>query len=241
MTPVTQFNFIDLCAGCGGLSLGLMNSGWEGLFAVEKDKDAFSTLQHNLVKDDGDDGWFKWPEWLPKKAISLESLLSKHEDDLKRNRGRVALLAGGPPCQGFSSIGRRLVHDPRNQVFKNYVKLVELLQPKAVLMENVRGILHPFKGDGPDQELEKPPIYADLIKGALNVLDYEVWYSVVHARDYGVPQTRPRFILVGVRREGRKHLANLKPFSTLQACRLAFFAGKSWAWSRSRQEKPCPT
>ena len=221
MNSATPFNFIDLCAGCGGLSLGLMNAGWEGLFAVEKDKDAFSTLQQNLVKD-GEDGRFKWPAWLPQKAISLESLLSNHEDNLKKHRGRVTLLAGGPPCQGFSSVGRRLAHDPRNQVFKNYIKLVELLQPKAVLMENVRGILHPFKSDAPG----KPPIYADLIKSALHELDYEVWYAIVHSKDYGVPQTRPRFILVGIRREGRKHLASLKPFDILQSSRIEFLRRK---------------
>lgn len=224
MSPAATFNFIDLCAGCGGLSLGLMNSGWEGLFAVEKEKDAFSTLHHNLVGN-GAGGWFKWPDWLPREAISIESLLSKHEAELKRHRGRVTLLAGGPPCQGFSSVGRRLAHDPRNQVFKNYVKLVELLQPKAVLMENVRGILHPFREE--TKKSEKPPIYADLIKTALHELDYEVWYAIVHSRDYGVPQTRPRFILVGVRREGRKQLPSLKPFEMLEALRQDFLKGKS--------------
>lgn len=221
MTPLRKFNFIDLCAGCGGLSLGLMNAGWEGIFAVEKNTDAFSTLQHNLVKDAKNSGWFEWPEWLPKKAIPLESLLSEHEGELHEHRDRVTLLAGGPPCQGFSSIGRRLAHDPRNQVFRNYIKLVEILQPKVVLMENVRGILHPFKSDGANDSPEKNPIYADLIKTALDDLDYEVWYSIVRAKDYGVPQTRPRFILVGVRREGR-NLSALKPFATLQSCRPEF-------------------
>jgi len=226
MQATSSFNFIDLCAGCGGLSLGLMNAGWEGLFAVEKEKDAFSTLQHNLAKD-GAGSWFKWPTWLPKKAISIESLLSDHEANLKQHRGHVTLLAGGPPCQGFSSIGRRLAHDPRNQVFKNYVKLVELLEPKAVLMENVRGILHPFKGDPASKKSEKPPIYADLIKSALDELGYEVWYAIVHSKDYGVPQTRPRFILVGIRREGRKQLAELKPFEILENLRPAFLKKKS--------------
>jgi DNA (cytosine-5)-methyltransferase 1 len=225
MKSGNTFNFIDLCAGCGGLSLGLMNAGWEGLFAVEKEKDAYSTLHHNLVKD-GVGGWFKWPEWLAREAISLESLISKHESNLKRHRGRIKLLAGGPPCQGFSSVGRRLAHDPRNQVFKNYVKLVEALQPKAVLMENVRGILHPFKGDPSPKKAEKQSIYADLIKTALDELDYEVWYAIVHSRDYGVPQTRPRFILVGIRREGRKHLAALRPFEILESLRPQFLKRK---------------
>jgi len=219
-------NFIDLCAGCGGLSLGLMNAGWEGLFAVEKDQDAFETLQDNLVNRGGDVS-FKWPEWLPRKALSLESLLSNYEANLKGLRGKLALLAGGPPCQGFSSVGRRLAHDPRNQVFRNYIKLVELLQPNTVLMENVRGILQPFKSDAK----EKPPAYADLIKNALNELDYEVWYSIVHSKDYGVPQTRPRFILVGVRRGGRKDLVSLRPFDILKKSRIDFLQGKKLSCS----------
>ena len=90
--PKHPFTFIDLCAGCGGLSLGLMNAGWEGLFAVEKDSFAFSTLNHNLIATN----WFKWPTWLPKQPLSLEDLVSKHEADLKQLRGHVSLLAGGP-------------------------------------------------------------------------------------------------------------------------------------------------
>src|SRR5437762_8467175 len=125
-------NFIDLCAGCGGLSLGLLNAGWRGLFAVDKNPLAFSTLSFNLLQPDG--LHFDWPDWLPKQPISLESLISTHEMDLKKLRGKVDLLAGGPPCQGFSSYGRRVRRDPRNRVFKPYLKLVELLKPRLVLM-----------------------------------------------------------------------------------------------------------
>ena len=226
MKSGNPFIFVDLCAGCGGLSLGLMAAGWEGLFAVEKDSLAFSTLKHNLVENGS--GWFEWPAWLPKEPTSIEKLLAKYEAELQQLRGKVRLLAGGPPCQGFSSIGRRLAHDPRNQVFKHYLKLVEILQPTAVLMENVRGILHPFtksnskSANNPD----KPPIYADLIKSSLDALDYEVWPSVIHAKNYGVPQTRPRFILIGVRRAGRKSLAELKPFDILERIRPGFLKKK---------------
>lgn len=226
MKPAHQFTFVDLCAGCGGLSLGLMNAGWEGLFAVEKDPLAFSTLKHNLV--DNGSAYFKWPRWLPKEPTSLEDLLSKYGLELRQMRGQVRLLTGGPPCQGFSSVGRRLAHDPRNQVFKHYLKLVEILQPKAVLMENVRGILHPFtkSSSASAENADQPPIYADLIKTSLDDLDYEVWPAIVHAKDYGVPQTRPRFILIGVQRAGRKTLAALKPFAILEKLRPAFLKRK---------------
>ncbi|MGO9199097.1 MAG: DNA cytosine methyltransferase [Limisphaerales bacterium] len=222
----TATSFIDLCAGCGGLSLGLMAAGWRGLFAVEKDALAFSTLKHNLIE--GSQVRFKWPAWLPREAISIEALLSNHEKDLQALCGTVQLLAGGPPCQGFSSIGRRLAHDPRNQVFKHYVKLVKLLEPGAVLMENVRGILHPFTKSisASTSESDKSPIYADLIKEALDALDYHVWPAIIHAKDYGIPQTRPRFILIGLRREGRAELAALDPFTTMQRLRPIFLLRK---------------
>jgi len=143
--PPKKKTFIDLCAGCGGLSLGLMEAGWRGLFAVEKNDLAFKTLSHNLIS--GNNFKFDWPGWLPKKPISIESLLSSHKGNLFSLRGQVSLLAGGPPCQGFSTVGKRVAHDPRNQVFRHYMKLVTILEPDAVLMENVRGILYRFKTD----------------------------------------------------------------------------------------------
>ncbi len=128
--------FVDLCAGCGGLSLGLMNAGWKGLFAVEKNGDAFKTLKFNLLGTRQTK--FSWPSWLPQTELALEDLTEKYAANLTALRGQVDLLAGGPPCQGFSTFGRRRAHDPRNQVFRQYLKVVEFLQPKMVLME-IRG------------------------------------------------------------------------------------------------------
>src|SRR5688500_7201886 len=95
--------FIDLYAGCGGLSLGLMNAGWHGLFAVERDAFAFNSLEYNLINRGSSKTTFRWPDWLPKQAMSLEELLRRYPDRLTELRGKVTLLAGGPPCQGFSS------------------------------------------------------------------------------------------------------------------------------------------
>lgn len=190
--------FVDLCAGCGGLSLGLMSAGWRGVFAVEKNADAFKTLKFNLLCKK--DKKFYWPDWLPEKEISLEELTENHAAELKGLRGKIDLLAGGPPCQGFSTFGRRNASDPRNQVFRHYLKVVELLQPKMVLMENVKGILCPFKGtDAPKDENGQPLVYAEIIKRALHD-EYEVSSRILHAKDYGVPQNRPRYILVGIKK-----------------------------------------
>src|SRR5688572_5545192 len=104
----SEVRFIDLFAGCGGLSLGLMTAGWTGLFGVECQADAFRTLVHNL---DGDNPRspvrYQWPTWLEKKPWFVSELISKHQSELLALRGQVGAIVGGPPCQGFSTAGRR--------------------------------------------------------------------------------------------------------------------------------------
>ena len=100
-----QHTFIDLFAGCGGLSLGLKKAGWQGLFAIEKTADAFLTLKHNLVNKSVV-APFLWPEWLPCVSMTTSELIKDYSKQLKKLRGKVDLIAGGPPCQGFSFAGR---------------------------------------------------------------------------------------------------------------------------------------
>ena len=135
--------FIDAFAGCGGLSLGLMQAGWTGRFAIERDKFAFATLKANLLAKDSPHKYV-WPRWLPKEPIGIVDFLSKYREQLAAFAGTVDVLVGGPPCQGFSSAGRRKHDDPRNQLFASYLKLVDLIKPKAVLIENVRGFTLDF-------------------------------------------------------------------------------------------------
>ena len=97
--------YIDLFSGCGGLSLGLGRAGWEGVFAVEKDEMAFKTFAHNLI--DNEKSHFNWPEWLPKEATTIQDLISNYSEELSKLNGKIDLIAGGPPCQGFSLAGRR--------------------------------------------------------------------------------------------------------------------------------------
>ena len=131
---------IDLFAGCGGLSLGLYQAGWKGLFAIEKNAFAFDTLKHNLIDKKHH---FDWPDWLPQTNHDINEVLENFENQLKSLRGTVDLVAGGPPCQGFSTANRhqKEVDDPRNKLFFQYIRFVEVLKPKVVLIENVRGIL----------------------------------------------------------------------------------------------------
>lgn len=225
-TKRPERHFIDLCAGCGGLSLGLLQSGWRGLFAVEKDKLAFATLSFNLLQKKRTQ--YDWPNWLPKSPLSLQSLLSKYKSQLKKLRGHVDLLAGGPPCQGFSTVGKRLPKDPRNQIFKHYLKLVKLTRPTMVLMENVRGILFPFpKGKSRRGQKTKVLSHAELIKELLEKrLGYNVWYGIVHAMDFGVPQTRPRFILIGVHKSRKGINSDANPLELLKKLRPHFLREK---------------
>ena len=190
--------FIDVFAGCGGLSLGLMKAGWQGLFAVERDRHAFSTLTHNLRHSSHDGLKFDWPDWLPDKPASLEDILKDNALRLGALKDCVKLLVGGPPCQGFSMLGKRRASDPRNQAFRSYIRLVELIAPRIVLIENVRGIASAF------ESAEHPLCYSDMIIKELEGHGYKVWSEVVMAADYGVPQLRPRFIIVGLRTKTKK-------------------------------------
>ena len=139
----TLNTFIDLFSGCGGLSLGLLMAGWNGLFSVEKSKDAFSTFKANLCG--GGRYRFLWPEWLPCEAMTTSNLITNYQAQLKSLRGHVDLIAGGPPCQGFSMAGLRSNDDPRNRLSEEYIEIVRLVEPKYLLLENVRGFQHPFQ------------------------------------------------------------------------------------------------
>jgi DNA (cytosine-5)-methyltransferase 1 len=106
------FYYIDLFAGCGGLSLGLHNAKWKGLFAIEKSEDAFETLKYNLVDKKKH---FDWPTWLEIRNHNIDEVLKEKTGELKELEGKIDLVAGGPPCQGFSTAGKREEHDERNQ------------------------------------------------------------------------------------------------------------------------------
>lgn len=109
--------YVDLFAGCGGTSLGLHKAGLKGLFAIEKNPDAFSTLKYNLIDTHKH---FQWPDWLPEKNWDINSLLSKRGKELRKLRGHVDLVVGGPPCQGFSLVGERRASDKRNK-FNSFI------------------------------------------------------------------------------------------------------------------------
>ncbi len=214
MNHTTEATFIDLFAGCGGLSLGLIQAGWKGLFAIEKEKYAFGTLKFNLLEQKHG---FKWPEWLPCEPMTVSSLLKKYSNQLSKLQGKVDLIAGGPPCQGFSTAGRRNPNDPRNELVKEYLKIVSIVQPKILLIENVRGFKAPFV-----RENGSKVVYSDCVVKMLQKLGYTPFHKIVNAASFGVPQKRERFIMIAIH---KKHKVS-DPFVVLQKLIPNFRASK---------------
>ena len=127
-----KLTFIDLFAGAGGLSLGFCEAGFIGEIAIEKNKDAFSTLKHNLIDND----YFNWPQWLPQSELDIVEVLEKYKEKLQTLNGKIDVVVGGPPCQGFSMAGRRDHSDFRNTMVTKYIEFVECVKPKYILLEN---------------------------------------------------------------------------------------------------------
>ena len=212
--------FIDLFAGCGGLSLGLMNAGLSGVFAIEKNQDAFATLIHNLNNKKRNNGYC-WPNWLPQKEMTTSELLAKYVSHLKKLRGKVDVIAGGPPCQGFSFAGLRNPKDPRNLLTEEYIQVVSLIRPKFLLLENVKGFKTAFKNEGP---VDHRP-YSEYVFERLVSLQpgYKIFSKIVYASDFSIPQHRPRFVMFGIREDiakkiGLMNYSNDKFFEMLEQC-----------------------
>lgn len=213
-------NFVDVFAGCGGLSLGLMQAGWNGLFAIEQDSNAFETLKANLI-DDGSKFRFSWPQWLPISPLNASAVLTDYRKELSTLAGSVDLLAGGPPCQGFSCAGRRDPNDPRNQLIKTYLEIVAILQPTIVLIENVRGITADFEDStSPNGTIN----YAEWLTTALGH-EYKVSSKMVDTSEFGVPQRRHRYFVVGVKKKSVP--TDLEcPFTEIEGNRFRFLKAK---------------
>lgn len=225
-----QPTYIDLFAGCGGLSLGLHNAGWKGLFAIEKSPDAFKTLKHNLIDNKNH---FNWPSWLPKENFEIDTAIKFHRANLEKLKNKVDLVAGGPPCQGFSMAGRRNENDQRNKLIKSYIDFIKIIKPKVLFFENVKGFTMEFK-----KNKDKGKEYSSYVENALNRAGYYVKGELINFGEYGIPQKRTRFILVGV----RKDLANASIelaeyfFKTIKENRHFFLSNKNLTINTNLQD-----
>lgn len=173
MIWIAYMRFIDVFAGCGGLSLGLLKAGHQGVFAVERNATAFETLRHNLI--DGEKFKFDWPRWLPKKAMSCEDFLAGYGHEALSLNGSIDIMVGGPPCQGFSLAGKRDPNDPRNKMADHYLELVKKIKPRYIVIENVSGFNSKFTFECATQQQPKSaPSYAEFICEQLVLLGYKV-------------------------------------------------------------------
>ena len=168
-----KYNVLDLFCGCGGLSLGFENAGFNVLLGIDMWEDALVTYRRNHKNGNT-------------LCADLASL-PVEEVDKAINHENVDVIIGGPPCQGFSIAGKRIVDDDRNKLYKSFVRMVAYFKPKAFVLENVPNILS--IGEGAVREA--------IIKD-FSELGYKVTYKVLLAADYGVPQNRRRAIFVGM-------------------------------------------
>jgi DNA (cytosine-5)-methyltransferase 1 len=231
----TKKTYIDLFAGCGGLSLGLNQSGWKGLFAIEKSPYAFATLKHNLIDNLNH---FNWPDWLEKTQHDIDEVLKRKTKELKKLRGKVDLVAGGPPCQGFSTAGRREESDHRNELISSYIKFIRLVQPKIIFFENVKGFTQRF-----EKNRSKGIKYSEFVQKALrrsgkDFKGYEVYGELIDFSEFGIPQKRTRFILVGIRKDifKKSHFIPNHFFELLKSKRKSFLVNKGLGLTQSLQD-----
>jgi DNA (cytosine-5)-methyltransferase 1 len=197
--PLTS---VEICAGAGGQAVGLHNAGFDHRALVEWDPDAVQTLRANVAG---------WPGWDAERAGKLDPtdvrdwLKSDEFKSLDLQPRELDLLAGGVPCPPFSLAGKRLGKDDERDLFPDALDIIAALQPKAVMIENVRGILEPPEVfiDYRAEILRKlgdigyavPEIKSSWSPAQKDVAMRSVWRRL-DARDYGVPQLRPRAILV---------------------------------------------
>lgn len=168
---------IDLFCGCGGLSKGFEMAGFEVAAAIDMWEDAVTTFNHNHKN----------------KVAFCEDIHNWNDDFLTQlaSDGDIVGVVGGPPCQGYSTVGTRDVDDPRNHLYKEYCRIVETIRPEFFLIENVKGLLTLSGG-----------AFRDDIISRFSALGYNVNFKVLNAADYCVPQNRQRVFFVGLKKDG---------------------------------------
>ena len=172
-----KFKVVDLFAGVGGLSYGFTHDNFFEIIAsneILKDMAKAYKINHPTVKVYNKDI----------KYFGITDL----KKDLGIKESEIDLVVGGPPCQAYSTVGKRLIDDPRGQLFQEYYRVLKEIKPKAFLFENVKGLISMQKGE--------------LLKTIISLfesLDYKVQYKILNSADYGVPQIRERVIILGTK------------------------------------------
>lgn len=215
-----ELTAVEICAGAGGQSLGLHLAGFRHTLAVELDKDAASTLERNLNRLADDEGQ-------DRPSIVVGDVADATVWDPREHVG-VSLLAGGVPCPPFSLAGKQLGSSDERDLFAWAVEAAGRMKPDAVLLENVRGLSMPrFAG------------YRQAVLDRFAELGYRADWRLLEAKDFGVPQLRPRFILVALREEFAPYFSWPEPTEVVQTVGAALYdlmAENGWggaeAWAK---------
>ncbi|WP_035399916.1 DNA cytosine methyltransferase [Faecalitalea cylindroides] len=173
---MSKYTVIDLFSGAGGLSKGFLDAGYDVVLGIDFDDSALKTFEKNHGR----------AKALKLDLFNLENVQLIVKEFNKKHKV-LDVLIGGPPCQGFSLAGKREEDDKRNTLYKAMVKLAEIMRPRAVVIENVPGMLTLYNGAG------KEKIFTDFEK-----LGYKMSVKVLYAPEYGVPQIRKRAFFVGL-------------------------------------------
>ena len=176
---------VDLFAGCGGVALGFHDAGFETLFANEMHPDPAETYRKNLLVG-AEEKMIVGPV---QKVFQ-----NKHIDQLGIKPFEVGCVAGGPPCQGFSNAGPNIANDPRNKLYRQYLRVIRKIKPKSLFFENVPGFCKRYGLNLQEHLVE-----------SLEKIGYRVASGKIFSCFYGVPQLRERFILIGVHKNFTKH------------------------------------
>lgn len=202
---------IEICAGAGGQALGLAMAGFHHIALVEYEKDYCETLKLNR------------PEW---NVICADV----RDFSGKPFAGKVDLLAGGVPCPPFSVAGKQLGSSDDRDLFPEAIRLIGEIKPKAVMLENVRGFLDPVFTE-----------YREKILKQISELGYDVQIKLLNASDYGVPQLRPRIVIVGIRNDIQQafHYPEKHPENTKNVGEVLgdLMAANGWAQSKEWAKK----
>lgn len=211
--PQNRFTSIEVCAGAGGQAIGLHQAGFRHTALVEVDEDAAESLRVNGRRT----------RWWSQSAVHQTSVVGWRPQS---DTGPVNLIAGGVPCPPFSTAGKQLGGDDERDLFPAILELVEDIRPQAVMIENVRGLLG-----------KKFDSYRSRILGRLDNLGYEGEWSLLEAHDFGVPQLRPRSVLVAMRPSHWKQFRWPVPkgdvTQTVGQALLPLMASNGWEGARS--------
>ena len=170
MKPLKLF---DLFCGAGGLSLGFERAGFNVVKAIDFDQYAVQTYNHNRDR-----------------IVAEEKNIIDIDDAYIRKLGPIDGMIGGPPCQGFSTAGQRIIDDDRNKLYREYFRILKQVRPKFFVIENVTGLLTFGKGI----------VKNDIIKRA-DALGYKIFFKTLDTSKFGIPQIRLRVLFIGIRKE----------------------------------------